>query len=61
MRVWEVTYPGEGGLSGPSVEWFATKRDAARAAREGDGDFRPTEVPTKKSDLIAFLNREWMP
>lgn len=59
MRIWQVEYPGalhyEGELG---VEWVATKREAARLAREGDGDYRQFDVPTKKAELIAFLNRE---
>jgi hypothetical protein len=57
MKIWEVTYPSD---PSPHVEWAATKREAERLAREGEGDFRWVDVPTKKAALIDFLNREWM-
>jgi hypothetical protein len=52
-----VQYP-EAGPGEHAQEFVATKREAARLAREGDGDFRLIEVPTDKTGLIKFLNDE---
>lgn len=55
MKLWQVIYPNDTDDAGDDV-WVATKREAMQLARDGYGQYRPVFVPSKKSELIKFLN-----
>tara|TARA_Y100000114_G_scaffold98554_2_gene91743 strand:- start:5297 stop:5539 length:243 start_codon:yes stop_codon:yes gene_type:complete len=63
MKLYAVSYRIDGGDSdGYMIDFFSRKTDAFKKARElhaGDDllfDVRKIRVPTKKADMIEFLN-----
>ena len=67
MKLWRLDYHDDDSPSGSVSEYFATKKEAWARARELDsqvddiqGYFRDdpkrVEVPTKKRDLLVWLD-----
>ena len=59
MRFYAVDFDDELSGSGLGRRWFTRKRDAERfaAGADMDGIVTAYNVPTKKPDLLAWLNR----
>lgn len=57
MRLYEITYQGDGATGEASThEYVGTQAEAKRAVRATGGTWRPVEVPTNKAGLLKFLN-----
>ena len=70
MILWQVHWStpdgrDSGEIIGPQVEWCATQAGARRVRRQlaaehgfkvGDATIQQAEVPTRKAELVAWLN-----